>query len=308
MSQVVRPHVVVLAGGEEGRLAPLTRALYGIDLPKQFAVLDGERSLLQQTVERALELTTSDKVWVVVSVRHAQLARAQVAQYPGIKVVVQPRELPTAAGMLLPIARILSRTWDAQIAFLPADHYVASWAPIARAIRAACDGALQDRIVLVGAEPSGTVGEPQWLLRGARIGRTGGFEARPCEAQVVAKEELLRRDALWSTGIHCGPVDAYWELLCHCLPAQARAVERYAIAIGGLDEELALEDACRELRLAGPGLDLLAQAEGLAVIPVTGTGWSAWSAPQHVFASLAGTQGLARLVERIRGGGFALAG
>src|SRR4051794_23036788 len=45
------PYVVILAGGEGQRLAPLTRALYGTDLPKQFAVLAGERSLMQTTIE-----------------------------------------------------------------------------------------------------------------------------------------------------------------------------------------------------------------------------------------------------------------
>src|SRR5689334_24084818 len=33
---IERPYVVVLAGGEGTRLASLTRALYGTDLPKQF--------------------------------------------------------------------------------------------------------------------------------------------------------------------------------------------------------------------------------------------------------------------------------
>jgi len=58
--------VIILGRGEGQRLAPLTRALYGTDLPKQFAVLSGERSLLQTTIERAataLTTLTGSRSW-----------------------------------------------------------------------------------------------------------------------------------------------------------------------------------------------------------------------------------------------------
>src|SRR5678815_2668147 len=75
------PHVVVLAGGEGNRLASLTRALYGRDLPKQFAVLSGERSLLQTTIERAALLTSHDRISVVVTSHHETIARSQPVSY-----------------------------------------------------------------------------------------------------------------------------------------------------------------------------------------------------------------------------------
>jgi hypothetical protein len=47
--------------------------------------------------------------------------------------------------------------------------------------------------------------------------------------------------------------------------------------------------------------DVLSHAGELAVLPVTGSGWSDWGSPQRVFASLAGTAGHAHLVARIGG-------
>ena len=144
-----RPSVVVLAGGEGNRLAALTRALYGTDLPKQFAVLDGERSLLQSTVERALAITSEDRILVVVTAHQEGIARAQLAPYPQVELVIQPRNLDTAPALLLPVARILARRTDDRVVFLPSDHYVANPLPIERALDLAAGAGLEDRITLI---------------------------------------------------------------------------------------------------------------------------------------------------------------
>jgi mannose-1-phosphate guanylyltransferase len=225
------------------------------------------------TIERALEITSPDRVQVVVGAPHATSARRQIATHPGVELVVQPHRFEAVPGVLLPIARIAARTWDAQVVFLPSDHHIASSAPIMRALR---DGELRDRIVLLGVEPTSPEPERGWILRGARIGRTLGFEASLIEDRPPrpSAEELLRRGALWNTCIHAGPVDVYWSLARRSLPDQARALERYALAIGGRDEVAALEDAYREMAAASAGRDVLAHADGLAVVPVTGAGWT----------------------------------
>jgi hypothetical protein len=83
-------------------------------------------------------------------------------------------------------------------------------------------------------------------------------------------------------------------------------LERYAVAIGGFDEQAALDAAYASMPAASFSRDVLAHADSLAVLPVDGSGWSDWGSPQRVFASLAGTPCHDRLVERIRGD-FAMA-
>jgi mannose-1-phosphate guanylyltransferase len=297
------PYVVVLAGGEGARLASLTRALYGTELPKQFAVLDGEHSLLQQTVERARTLTTLDRILVVVTSHRETLARQQLTAYPGVELVVQPRNIDTGPGLLLPLARILTRRWNARVVFLPSDHYVSDAAPLVAALRACAHGPLGNRITLIGVTPTGPEIEYGWIVRGSQIGST--------EAHVVARfaekpphhvaEELWRGGGLWNTFISVGPALVFWELARGHLPRHAAALERYAVAIGGLYESEALAGAYRTMTPANFSQDILAHARSLAVMPVAGTGWSDWGSPRRVFASLLGTPSHARLVERIRG-------
>ena len=304
-----RPFVVVLAGGEGNRLAALTRALYGTDLPKQFAVLDGERSLLQSTIDRALAITSEDRILVVVTAHQEGIARVQLASYPQVDLVIQPRNLDTAPGLLLPVARIVARGTDDRVVFLPSDHYVANPLPIERAIDLSAGAGLEDRITLIGVTPTSAETDYGWIARGSAIGRTGAsrvdaFREKPT---LELAHELREHGALWNTFISSTSVRLLWSLAHEYLPHHTAALERYALAIGSLEEEDALDTAYREMTPANFSHDLLARTSALAVIPVAGTGWTDWGSPSRVFASLSGTPGHDRLLERI-GGDLALAG
>ena len=297
------PYVVVLAGGEGSRLAQLTRALYGTELPKQFAVLVGDRSLLQTTIERALELTTLDRISVVVTAHHEQVARAQLAPYPGVELVVQPSNLDTAPGMLLPLVRIMARTRNARVVFLPSDHYVSDDEPILDALRHAEEGNVDDRLALIGVAPVGPEMEYGWIVPGARVGHSRAFSVERFEekpAETVA-DKLWRTGGLWNTFIQAGPVRVLWDLARRFLPAHAAVLERYAGAIGAPGEREALGAAYRTMTKANFSHAVLANAANLAVLPVADTGWSDWGSPKRVFASLAGTASHDRLVARIQG-------
>ncbi len=302
MTDQVLPHVIVLAGGEGRRLASLTRTLYGVDLPKQFAVLAGAQSLLQATVERATTLTTLDRISVVVSAHHEPIARGQLAPYSGVELVVQPRNLDTGPGMLLPLVRILARSWDARVVFMPSDHHMSNAEPIRQGLQSATSDVLRDRLALVGVAPTGPEIDYGWIVRGNRLGQTGAFEIRRfCEKPSHAiAGELWRAGALWNTFISTGPGRVFWDLARRHMPNQAAAFERYSLAVGHRAAD-ALDAIYQFMAPANFSRDVLAHAQSLAVLPVDGSGWSDWGSPSRVFASLTGTESHTRLVERIGG-------
>ena len=298
-----RPHVLVLANGDDSQVAPLTRALYGIEVPKQLAVIAGARSLLQAAVERALGLTTPERILVILSAPHEGVAREQLAAHPGLELVVQPRNLDRGPALALGLLRVLARSSSARVVVLPADHYVADAAPLHDALRHVARGAIAQRIALIGVPPSGPELEYGWLVPGRRIARSEACEVRHFLDRPTAEEATRLREAsgLWNTSIEAGPVAALWWLLSRRLPFHAAALERYAVAIGTPTEAVALRDAYRLMPRAGFSHDVRAHADALAVMAVAGTGWSDWGSPARVFASLAGTADHAALVDRIRG-------
>jgi mannose-1-phosphate guanylyltransferase len=297
------PHVVILAGGEGNRLAPLTRALHSRELPKQFAVIDGDHSLLQTTVEHATTLTALARISVVATARHEQYARDQLAGFPEIDLVVQPRNLDTAPGMLLALARILSHASNPRVVFLPSDHHVSNIEPIRRALADAEHGELAQWISLIGVPPPGPELDHRWIVPGASLATSTAFAVNqlldspsPSEA-----EQLWLDGALWNTGIVAGPARAFWHFARQLLHDHAAALEGYSLAIGQTSENAALEDAYHAMPAASFNRDVLAHADQLAVLRVAGSGWSDWESPARVFASLEGTAGAARLISRIRG-------
>jgi mannose-1-phosphate guanylyltransferase len=280
----------------------LTRALYGQDLPKQFAVLAGRHSLMQTTVERAQLLTTLDRISVIVSAHHEKVARLQLAPYPGVELVVQPKNLDTAPGLLLPLVRVLRRDADARVIFLPSDHYIANPTPLVEALLATRKRSLRHRLAMVGVAPTAPEIEYGWIVRGKRIARSAAFEIehfREKPPQHIA-DELWRSGGLWNTFIQAAPARLLWQLARDYLPVHATALTRYAAAIGRADEQGALEAAYRTMPAASFSRDVLDHASSLAVVPLDGSGWSDWGSPQRVFASLAGTREHDMLLERIR--------
>src|SRR4051794_19430189 len=108
-------YAVILAGGGGTRLHPLSRP----ERPKPFLPLLGERSLLQETVERVAGLTHSD-ITVVTDARYREIVEEQT---PGVDVLVEPMGRNTAAAIALATIAI-DRPEDEVMVVLPADQAV----------------------------------------------------------------------------------------------------------------------------------------------------------------------------------------
>jgi mannose-1-phosphate guanylyltransferase len=289
---------IILAGGEGRRLASLTRALYGGDLPKQFAVLAQDRSMLQATVDRALQMTAEERVVVVVAREREALARRQLRHWPGIDLLVQPRNLDTGPGLLLPLARVRARDPAARVVVLPADHYFAVTEPLIDAVELAAGATRQDRLActLLGATADSPDPEYGWILPGRRLGRCARQSVKRFVEKPAAPEaeRLLRRGGLWNTFIMVALVERLWRLASAGLPEHAGAIAT-ATAVG----EGALDAAYAGLGPANFSRAVLEPSRGLGVLPLQGAGWSDWGTPRRVFKSLAGTASHDRLLARI---------
>jgi mannose-1-phosphate guanylyltransferase len=286
-------------------MAPLTRALYGHERPKQFAALDGERTLLQRTMDRIAPITPPERTVVVVSDACEELARTQLEGYPGVEIVPQPLNIGTGNGILLPLAHVLARDPQADVAVYPSDHHIRRAEPfreaVDRAVRIArrCDSGVS----LLGAAAERPAVDLGWIVRGSALGgqldrawHVQRFVEKPPEALAML---LLGTGGLWNTMVICGRARTLWELSRRHIPEQTRAFDAYLMQVGSPTLRQARELLYRHLLPADFSREVLQLARGLAVVPLIDSGWFDCGTPERLFEWLRSTPEMHGLLQRL---------
>lgn len=264
---------IVLAAGEGRRLQSLTVDLRGTVVPKQFCTLLGQRSLLEQSLDRAAMHVRRDRIVVVVAAEHERFWRGHPFGLSSGNVIVQPRNRGTANGLLLGLCDVLRRDADATVAVMPADQHVTDETTLGAALAAAFEGAARGDadLVLLGLKPERPIGDYGWIEPGARLGpfrRVAGFVEKPG----AAASHLMARGDLWNSFLFTG----HGPRLVRRIEAGARAdwlLRRMR------DAQLLGQDALDRLYEVLPVVDmsrdvLQADPQGVAVLEVPPCGWT----------------------------------
>src|SRR2546428_10893719 len=115
-----RLYVLILSGGAGTRLWPLSRR----ERPKQFLDLLGDRTLLQDTVDRVSETVPAERIFVVAPPEHRALIHEQLPELRSDHLVVEPYPRGNAAAVGLAMAALAAFDPEAVVAGLPPHHVV----------------------------------------------------------------------------------------------------------------------------------------------------------------------------------------
>jgi len=275
---------IVVAGGQGRRLLPLTTAIYGEPVPKQYCALGGARTLLQETLDRAVALVPPERVVLAVGRGHERWAIPQTAEWPGVTVLVEPASRDTGPGVLFPLAHVLALDPGARVVVLPTDHHVARPDVWLEAMRAAV--AMDESIALLGVPATQPETDYGWMLAGPRVGSGAGYEVRELveKPSLERAQALLEQRAYWNTLVFSGPARAIWGAARRALPEQTSILASYGRAIGSPLENVAREIAYLWIEPASFSAAVLAQTPGLILIPVPDCGWRDLGTPRRVRA------------------------
>src|ERR1039458_7440238 len=142
---------VILAGGSGTRFWPRSRRAHA----KQVLALDGERSMIQQTVERLKPLATAAKTWVITNEYLSEEIAEQLAGVPSDQIIEEPVARNTAPACGLAAFLIERQNPDAVLGVFPSDHIIADEPRFLKALHKAIKvAAAGENIVVLGIEPT----------------------------------------------------------------------------------------------------------------------------------------------------------
>lgn len=285
---------VVLAGGEGTRLSPLIRRIYPDGRPKQYAALTGTRSLLRHTLDRAALAIPAERTVVIVTRAHAPFFSAEPSLRKGPRVLVQPTDRGTGAGVLLPVHWIAARDPHATIAILPSDHFIGDDAAFMRHVGqlSAVAARHPKRIVLVGVRPDGPETGYGWIEPGPAIEGPQGdgvrgveqFREKPC---LEAARACMEAGGLWNTFVMVARASALIEAGRQALPELHDRLTQVAASFGTDFEAPAIERAYGLVLPSNFSQAILASSPSmLAVSTLSQVAWSDWGTPERVIATL----------------------
>ena len=285
---------IVLAGGDGVRTKEFIRRWLGHEKPKQYCTFVGSRSMFQHTLDRAARLTPWERVAVVAARHHQHEVWPQLDGRPTGMVLLQPKNVDTAAGVFLPLTYILARDPQATVVIYPSDHFIYPEDPFLSAVDHAVRGSssLGGRPVLLAAKPDGLELEYGWIRPGRFLGWTGRAPLQAVETFFEKPDEATAREAratgsLWNTMVLAAKGKELWSLGWTCFPEMMSLFERLKEAIDTAEELRVLDTIYDAMPRRNFSSHLLQCApERLAVMEMTDVLWSDWGNPERILSGL----------------------
>lgn len=217
---LLRPWVLILAGGGGTRLWPLSRR----SQPKQFLpLLEGGETLIGATVRRLHAHVPIERTLVVTSTPQAADVRRCLPTLPEANIVIEPVGRNTAPAIGLSILEVLRRDPYGIVAVLPSDHYVADENRFAETVATALEAAARGAVVTIGIHPTRPETGYGYIKRraepvvpGSDIFEVERFVEKP--DRPTAERYVTAGEYLWNSGMFFFPAARMLEEIEHHVP------------------------------------------------------------------------------------------
>ncbi len=223
---------VILAGGSGTRFWPRSRRKHA----KQVLALDGERSMIQQTVERLKALAPVQNTWVITNELLAGEIGEQLEGVPPAHIIQEPVARNTAPACGLAAFLIERENPDAVLGVFPSDHVIGDeprfLKMLEKGIRLAAAG---ENMVVLGIEPTRAETGYGYIETGDLTSDDEALHVRRFTEkpnQNRAEEFLAAGNYYWNSGMFLWSARTLANAVREHLPETAPLLEAIAAAFG----------------------------------------------------------------------------
>lgn len=140
-----------MAGGRGERFWPVSRER----TPKQLLKLLGDRSFLQQAVDRVVPLVPLENILIITNETQAPEVRRQLPKLPKENLIAEPIGRDTCAAVTLGAALVGARHIQGVMAVLPADHVIPEEKKFQQVLADSFDLAARGQVIVtIGIQPT----------------------------------------------------------------------------------------------------------------------------------------------------------
>ena len=275
---------VILAGGSGTRLWPLSR----MQLPKQFLKLQGEKSLLDSTIDRLSPLATPGDVLVITGVEHAQGEAYSSLQH--YKTLLEPVGRNTAPAIALAAAWLqVESAADPVMVVLPADHIIKQADEFQQALQAAIQAAESGHLVTFGIQPTrpdtgfGYIQADQQAQCDEGCYPVKQFTEKP--GLEMAKQLIESGDYYWNSGMFVWKASTILNEIEQHLPEVYAVVQKMVAQWQqGVEQQSVINQQFPEMPNISIDYGVLEKSQNVMLVPCD-IGWSdvgSWDAVHEV--------------------------
>ena len=214
---------VIMAGGSGSRLWPMSRSKY----PKQLLPLTSEKSMLQETAQRIVPLTTQAPL-VICNEDHRFIVAEQLkAQDQLGSIILEPVGRNTAPAIALAAIKIAEQDPEALMLVLAADHVIKNQAAFISSVNKAITQAKNNTLVTFGIVPDQPETGYGYIKRGEQQGECFAVEKfveKPDEE--TAQKYLDSGDYYWNSGMFVFKASTYLQELEKHQPEILKACQK----------------------------------------------------------------------------------
>src|SRR5580704_1692518 len=216
---------LILAGGRGTRFWPRSRRARAKQVLKFF----GERTLIQQTVDRLRPVLPPERIWILTSPQLRAEIVIQLPEVPKRQILAEPAQRNTAPAIGLAAHILQSIDPNAIMGVFPADHVIAKPREYVRLLRPAFQSAAEGNIVVLGIQPRwaetgyGYIEFPEGVVAGGRSAvHVMSFREKPNAA--TAEQFLAAGNFYWNAGMFFWKTSVLLDALRKFLPKTATLI------------------------------------------------------------------------------------